>query len=272
MYGDKGYQEVKETVSTTLNQARRMNAPRAIALSQSFNGALEFQAGNWSEAEEALRESIRLYREIGAASGEAISCQRLGMLLTARGQLDEGVVILEEGVSASERAVMRAHCLTRIYAAMARNRLAAGEVPAADLALTLGLDMSDRHGSCITCDALLLPVAVSVRLAQGTIQTADSFCQQLEDTAAEYGSRIWVAMARQARGEVAEAQSELDQALNCYKDAHQAYQEAGYSYEMARCLDASARIYIERGKSGDVETAQESQREAYSILKELKAN
>ncbi len=62
-----------------------MGAPRAIALCQCFNGALEFQAGYWIEAESVLRESVKLYRELGAASGEALALQRLGILLTARG-------------------------------------------------------------------------------------------------------------------------------------------------------------------------------------------
>jgi len=64
---------------TTQAQAKRMNAPRAIALCQCFNGALEFQAGRWDEAEAALRNSIQLHREIAAASGEALACQRLGV-------------------------------------------------------------------------------------------------------------------------------------------------------------------------------------------------
>jgi tetratricopeptide (TPR) repeat protein len=70
-----------------------MGAPRAIALCQCFNGALEFQAGRWSEAEPALRESIKLYHELGAAAGEALALQRLGTLLTARGRLDEALPI-----------------------------------------------------------------------------------------------------------------------------------------------------------------------------------
>src|SRR3970040_821714 len=124
--------EVKQTVSTTLAQAQRMGAPRAVALCQCFNGALEFQAGRWIEAELVLRESVKLYREIGTASGEALALQRLGTLLTARGQLDEAMILFEEGVIAAERAIMRAHCLTRLYASMTRNRLMADEVDAAD--------------------------------------------------------------------------------------------------------------------------------------------
>ncbi|HLF27320.1 MAG TPA: hypothetical protein VJG32_13375 [Anaerolineae bacterium] len=70
---------MKQIVMTTQAQAKRMNAPRAIALCQCFNGALEFQAGRWDEAEAALRNSIQLHREIAAASGEALACQRLGV-------------------------------------------------------------------------------------------------------------------------------------------------------------------------------------------------
>ena len=70
-------------MTTTLAQAQRMGAGGAIALCHCFAGALEFQAGHWSTAEDALCKSIQLYREIGAASGEALACQRLGVLQTA---------------------------------------------------------------------------------------------------------------------------------------------------------------------------------------------
>src|SRR5260370_23947734 len=111
--GDRGYEEVKQAVTTTLAQAQRMGAPRAIALCHCFAGALEFQVGHWATAEDALRQSIQLYREIGAASGEAVACQRPGVVQTARGQLVEGLATLHEGLAAAERALMRAHCLTR---------------------------------------------------------------------------------------------------------------------------------------------------------------
>ena len=119
-----------------------MGALRAIGLCQCFNGALEFQAGHWKQAEEALRELIQVYQQIGAAAGEALARQRLGRLQTAQDQLDEAMNTLEAGVIAAERALMRAHCLTRLYATMARNRLAAGDVTTADHMLSLGLAMS----------------------------------------------------------------------------------------------------------------------------------
>lgn len=248
-----------------------MSAPRAIALCQCFNGALEFQAGHWDVAEAALRESIQLYREIGAASGEALACQRLGVLQTARGQLAEGLATLEEGVMAAEQALMRAHCLARLYAAMARNRLAAGDLAAADQALDLGLAMSQRHGHCATCDALLLPAAVSMRVAAGDFAAAERFCRQLEAAAEQYGSRMWLAMARQSRGELAAAQGRLDVALDDYAEARAGYTAAGNAYEAARCLAAAAALRLGRSAPNDLAAAQAMQTEARRIFERLGA-
>jgi predicted negative regulator of RcsB-dependent stress response len=262
---------VKQAVMATQEQARRMNTPRALALCQCFNGALEFQAGRWAEAEAALRDSIRLHREIAAASGEALACQRLGVLLTARGQLDEGLAILEEGVVAAERALLRAHCLTRLYASMTRNRLKGGDVDTADQYLTLGLAMGERHGNCATCDALLFPAAVSVRVAQRDFAAAESFCHRLDAAAEQYNSRIWIARARQARGELAAAQGDLDVALACYTEAHAAYLAAGNEYEAARCLDAMAALRQTRRATGDLEIARAAQTQAQLIFERLGA-
>ena len=272
LYGDKPYAEVRQTVETTLQQARRMGAPRAIALCQCFGGALEYQAGHWHQAEAALRESIDLYRQIGAAVGEALACQRLGRLQTALGQLGEGMSTLETGVVAAERADLRAHCLTRLYATMTRNRLTAGDVTAAERTLALGLETSDQHGHCSTCDLLLLPAAVSVRIAQGDLDAAGVFLRQLEQAAARYGSGLWVAMARQARGEYRTACGDLDDALTSYADAQAGFQAAGYDYEVARCLLQSADIRLSRRAPGDAEPAAADRSEAEQILQRLKTN
>jgi predicted negative regulator of RcsB-dependent stress response len=248
-----------------------MNAPRALALCQCFNGALEFQAGHWAEAEAALRESIQLYRQIGAASGEALAWQRLGVLQTARGHLDEAMTSLEEGVIVAERAVMRAHCLTRLYASMTRNWLMAGDIKAADSYLALGLMMGERHGHCTTCDSLLLPAAVSVHIAQGDRGAAETYCQNLEEAAEKYASRTWLAMARQSRGELAAAQGNRDGALACYSEAHQTFAAAGNEYEGARCLAAMADLYRSRNAPGDAEAVHAAQSQAEQIFTRLGA-
>ena len=243
-----------------------MGAPRAIALCQCFNGALEFQAGHWGEAEAVLRESLRLYHELGAASGEALALQRLGTLLTARGHLDEAMAVLEEGVIVAGRASMRAHCLTRLYASMTRNRLMAGEIEAANRYLTLGLAMSERHGHCATCHALLYPVAVSVQIAQGNFTWAEDSCQHLEKAAQEYQSQAWLAMARQAHGELAAAQGDFESAMTCYDEAMQAFEATGNQYDAAHCLMAIAEIRRKRKAPEDAKKAKAEETEARLML------
>lgn len=249
-----------------------MQAPRAIALCQCFNGALEFQAGRWDDAETALRESIQLYHDLGAASGEALARQRLGVLQTARGQLDAAMTSFEEGVLVAERATMRAHCLARLYASMTRNRLIAEDLDAADHYLALGLAMGERHGNCATCDSLLLPAAVSVHVAQGNLAAAETFCRQLEAAAEEYASRTWVAMARQTRGELAAAEGNLDEALACYTEAHEAFEVADNVYKAACCRAATAELLETRGAPGDAEAATRARGEARQVLERLGAD
>ena len=269
LYGDHDYDEVKQAVTATLKQAQRMGAARAVALCHSFDGALEFQSGHWANAEASLHAAIQLYRQIGAALGESLSCQRLGALLTARGRIEEGLAILQEGLAAAERALLRAHCLTRVNASLVRNRLAAGDLMAADQAMTLGLTMSERHGTCSTCYALLLPAAISLRIAQGDLAEAVNFCRQLDQAAAKYASRMWVAMARQAHGELGAAQGELEDTLNAYAEALRGFRSAGNEYEAARCLAALATIHLTRNTAGDAGVAQQAQEEAQQIFERL---
>lgn len=221
-----------------------MGAPRAIALCQSFNGALEFQVGHWAEAEESLHESIRLFQEIGAADGEALSYQRLGMLLSAQGQLAEGLSALEQGIVAAKHAKLRAHLQGRLYAAIARNRLLAGDVPAADDALSLGEALTESHGHCALCEALLLPVAVSVRIAQGELASAAEYCRQLDKSATRYGSDTWMALAAQARGELAAAQGDVHHAVTHYTAARTYFQKAKNEYAVGQCSDALAKLQV----------------------------
>ena len=181
--------------------------------------------------------------------------------------------VMQEGVVVAERAVMRAHCLTRLYAAMARNRLDAGDMPTAVQTLALGLAMSERHGNCTTCDALLLPVAVSVWIGQGNVEEAESFCTQLEEAAEQYRSRIWVATARQARGELDLALGEMEEALSRFLPRRM---------KVLKMLDMSMKRHVVwrlqqmcangAAPSGDGELERQARREAEHIFERLSAS
>jgi len=225
-----------------MQQARRMGAPRAIALCQNFNGALEFQAEHWAEAETALQESIDLFQHIGAGGGEALSRQRLGVLQTEQGRLDEALFTLEAGVVAAKQALLRAHLQGRLQASIARNRLLAGELPAAEHALSLGQALTESHGHCPLCESLLLPVAVSVRITQGDLAAAEAYCSQLDEATTRYGSRTWVALAAQARGELAAARGDIEAATTYYTAAQTDFREAKNEYAATQCSEALAQL------------------------------
>jgi predicted negative regulator of RcsB-dependent stress response len=233
-------------VDTTIAQVRRIGAPRAIALCQCFNGTLEFQSGHWVEAESALRESIQLFRQIGAAAGEAVACQRLGVLQTAQGQLDEGLATLEDGLVAAKHALMRNHLFGRLHAAIAHNRLLAGDLPAADHALSLGFTLTEDHGHCTVCESFLLPVAVSLRIAQGDLAAAEDYYCQLDEAATRYGSQTWLATAHRVRGELATAHGDIETAMACYEEALAGFQEAKNEYEAAQCLEALEQLRLKQ--------------------------
>jgi DNA-binding SARP family transcriptional activator/tetratricopeptide (TPR) repeat protein len=235
LYGEQGTEKIRTTVDQTLDQGRRMNAPRAMALCESFAGTLDFQKGDWSAAEAQLRQAIERFRQVGSASGEALSLQRLAVLLTARGALEDARALLDEGIVVGGRAAMRSHCLTRIHASLTRNRLAANDRDGARASLDEGLAEAARHGHCATCNALLLPEAVRVELAWGDAAAAERYAARLEEVAARFGSRAWTAMAEQARGRVLGARGDVEKAVLALERAGKTYTEIGFPYEAARC-------------------------------------
>jgi ATP/maltotriose-dependent transcriptional regulator MalT len=232
-----------------------MKAPRAVALCESFAGTLDFQSGDWASAEAQLRRAIDGFRRVNSASGEALSLQRLAVLLTARGALEEARALLDEGIVVGSRAAMRSHCLTRIHASLTRNRLAAEDRDGARASLEEGLAEAARHGHCATCSALLLPEAVRVELAWDHHREAARYAAQLEEVARRFGSRAWIAMAEHARARVQAARGHTDEAFQTLERARTGYAAIGFSYEAARCLAAQSRLKRGAGAKDDVRRA-----------------
>lgn len=248
-----------------------MGAPRAIALCECFLGAVDFQQGDWPQAVEVLRQSADRYHRIAAASGEALACQRLGAVLTAQGQTDDAMECFERGLRASERSQMRAHCQVRLYACMAQNRLAARDLVGARQHLQQGLRTFDRHGACVTCNALLYPVAVRIHLALGNLSDAEDFGYRLRDAAARYGSRGWTAMAAQVHGIILTHQGAYDEALASLRQALTLYEAMGQPYDHAVAAVDLAEALARRDRSSDRDEARELLRRARETFERLGA-
>jgi ATP/maltotriose-dependent transcriptional regulator MalT len=115
-------------------------------------------------------------------------------------------------------------------------------LPAAEHALSLGETLTESHGHCALCEALLLPVAVSVRIAQGEHRAAESYCRRLDEATTRYGSYTWVALAAQARGELAIAEGDIEAAKAYYTAARAGFEEANNEQAASQCTDALARL------------------------------
>jgi hypothetical protein len=106
-------------------------------------------------------------------------------------------------------------------------------------------------------------------VAQGNLVAAETFCRQLDAAAEQYASRMWVAMARQARGELAAAQGEIDAALRAYAEAQTEFAATTHAYEAARCLASAAMLRLRRGTPDDLELLSSEQAEAQRIFDQL---
>lgn len=219
-----------------------MGAPRARALCLCFGGALDFQTGRWTEARTELEEAIDLYRKVGSASGESLSLQRFGVLLTAIGETDRAQDVINDGIVVAERAAMRSHCLTRLHATMTRNRLAAGDLEAATASLAEGLEAARRHGHCVTCNALVLPEGVRVELARNDINAARVHADELAEIASSFDSQAWTAMATHARARVLAAEGDNDKAFDAFERAADSFLEVEQVYEAARCRMGQSKL------------------------------
>jgi hypothetical protein len=71
-----------------------------------------------------------------------------------------------------------------------------------------------------------------------------------QEHSAQYGSRTWVALACQARGELAAARGDVEAALAYYAEAQAGFQAAGNEYETAQCLETMTRLQQQQSVPG----------------------
>jgi DNA-binding SARP family transcriptional activator/tetratricopeptide (TPR) repeat protein len=159
LHDPAGWPRARQMLSVTEGEARRMGAERILALCRCVGGTLESLEQQPALAERSLKEAAELFRRTGIASGEAASMVRLGELFTRLGRVDEGRAILHDTVYVSERATMRSHVLVRLYAAIAGNHRASGQLEAARLALREGAATEARWGRCMSCSRFLAAAA-----------------------------------------------------------------------------------------------------------------
>ena len=267
LLGDRPLREIEAEVSAYLAQATARRSHAGIAVARTIEGAIAASAGRLDAAEEALREAVGLQRDLGSALGEAIATDALARLLTVRGQPEEAMGLLGEGILVAERSHLRRHALARLQAALAQNRLAAGAVYAAEDAVREASEILARHGECLVCHALFRPVAVRVAVLRGRLRDAEREADDLDALAARRGGRGLAAVAREARGRVLAALGRAGEAAAALVEAADAYDARGAMFDGARAAALAARAL--RADGTDRERAEALARRASLVLSPL---
>ena len=266
LLGDRSSAELASGVSAFAALAAARQAPSAMALARMMEGTLATRAASFDVAEAALRDAHRLFLAAGSSLGEAFALDGLAALLTARGRVEEAMGILGEGVVVAERSTLRRHALTRLHATLARNRLAAGAIYAAEDAAREASELIARHGECAVCHALFRPELVRVSLARGRLAEAESDAAELEALAARRGGRGLWALARQVRGRTLAAHGRQREAGAAFVEAAAAFEALGARLDAARARAFAARALRAVGGREQLAEADLLAREADSVL------
>ncbi|BDG08670.1 ATP-binding protein [Anaeromyxobacter paludicola] len=232
---------IEASVARLHDAAVGRDAHDALALARSMEGALALESGRFDLAEPALRDAVALHHAAGSSLGEAWSLERLGVLLTARGRIEEGMGVLTDGVLAAERSSLRLHAMTRLHASLARNRIAAGAFYAAEDALREASECAARHGACSICDAVLRPEAVRLAIARAQLGAAEDEAAQLAFIAERRRGRVLGPIAAAARARVLLARGEGALARDAFGAAASGYKAVGALYESARAAALAVR-------------------------------
>jgi DNA-binding SARP family transcriptional activator len=158
LYGDGLWEHVEDYARETLDRAGRLGAVRAQAFAWCLLGESLLLQARYEEAEGCLQRSGELHASLGERSG-ALAWQRLAELLVCRGRPDEAAEPLRRASAIATISSMAPHLWGRIHATHALAALQRDDPGDAVRHSQSAAKAAARYGDCITCSALLNPVA-----------------------------------------------------------------------------------------------------------------
>jgi len=194
--------------------------------------------GTWAEALHEARRAGERCLEGGNAAAAGEACYRQGEIHRVLGDFE-----------AAERSYRDANLRGRLpQPGLALLRLADGQVDAAAAAIRTAL----TETSAVAARAALLPAAVEIVVAAGDLEAARAACEELDAIAAEQEAGALGAMAAHARGTLALAVGDAQDALASLRRAVDVWQALQAPYEAAR---ARVLVGLACRALGDEETA-----------------
>lgn len=246
-----------------------MGARRAQALAWCLLGETLLLRGRWGEAEDALRRSLDLHRDVGAKAGEALTWQRLGELAAFRGDPATAADCVRRGLELAAGASMASHLMRRLYATAILNAVEQGDTDSALESLEAAEEAVQRYGDCPTCSALLHPVAAETYAMVGEPERAEEHARRAEQVAGFWESGAWKAMAETAQAAASQARGEP--ASERFLAAATLFERLGQPFESARCRFLAAVDLAHHGETGAAQALLEQAQESFHALRATRA-
>ena len=234
LYGSRPYHDVIRWTDAFAKEAEGLGAARGQAFATTLRGEAELLSGRLDDADRDLRRGREMHHDMGAATGEAFSLQRLAELAGARGELRAAHRLLDESLAVARESDVGFHLLDRIYGA----RIALTADPAAALA---AVDEAEElvRGPLETCPGcritLAVPAAVALAKAGQLDRLAayEASCEWLANVVMQLPA--WYAALDEVRGHRSEAEGDLPAARTHFHQAIHGFQQAGQPRDVARC-------------------------------------
>ena len=225
------HDDIRALAEELRGAALRSGARRAQAFAATLLGEVALIGGRVHEADECLREAVRVSREISAGSAEAVASMRLGESARARGEQAEADALLADALVISGWAPLSDHLQPLAYAAalratddrdLARERLEEAEARMREDILCAYCGMAFRVAAAVTAARDEQPDRAARYLAAA------------EATAALWRGGPWPAALEEARGELAHARGDASDGVARLRAASDGFAERGRPLDAER--------------------------------------
>jgi tetratricopeptide (TPR) repeat protein len=239
LHGGEPYEEVARFARSLRSLAGEMRSPRAEAFAVCMLGEAELHAGRLEEAEGHLSAAVELHRRAGAATGEALSLQRLAEASLGRGHDARAALFLRDALASAQTSAWRSHLLPRVYATILQMEL---ERPKA-LALLDEAELElEQSTPCQACAIGFFTAAAAVTARGGDLERSRRYLEQAETVAAMWEGGMWAAAVREAGAVLRLAAGEAARARRLFTEAARIFEGAGQPRDADRCRTAATRI------------------------------
>jgi DNA-binding SARP family transcriptional activator/tetratricopeptide (TPR) repeat protein len=231
LYGPTPYADVVDLARSLRRTAHRSGALRAEAFACALAGEAALLGGDLATAEHELQEAVDLHHDIGAASGESHSLQRLAEVRLAQGDRDDANRLLQRALPLARWSMISMHLLQRIFGTLI---LAAPDANRARAMVDRAESTLGTDDSCLFCNVMLAVPAAIACARVGDVEHARRHLASAERSAALWDGTSWQAALLEARACIASAEGDGAAARTMRDDAASLFETAGQPIDAAR--------------------------------------